>query len=199
MDGQTEAQQAQVVGSARLMAGMTRSTTAGDHRRKALPLTGRGSRILQETPRVVERINPELRDLLVRMAAGQERWPLYLFGTAGVGKTCATLWLMDQVPESYFCTPQKAIEWVLAGNRDWWGRIATGTLVIVDEIGLRSAVSDLEYSAVKQLADAREHRPAIWIGNHEPARIRDQYDDRIYSRICCGPWFELTGPDQRMG
>jgi DNA replication protein DnaC len=161
-------------------------------------MMGRGTVLKEDTPRLPEQIAPDLLALLRRLAVGELRWPLYLYGPTGRGKTCAALWLMDQVPGSLFCTAERLVQWVLEHARSSWELAGDSPLVMVDELGLRSRDSDLEYVAVKQMADLREHRPAIWICNHPPNSIRSTYDDRIYSRICSGTWYELTGADRRM-
>lgn len=167
-------------------------------RRLKIPRTGRFSRVMPHMPRAAERIRPELRHLLEALAAGKARWPLYLYGPPGRGKTCAALWLMDQVPGSLFTTPERCVQWLLRREEAIWEECRNYVLAVVDELGCRSRDSDLEYVALKRLADALDGLPTIWIANHPPERIGTIYDERIYSRICCGTWFHLEGPDQRM-
>lgn len=149
-------------------------------------------------PRIESRINPALRDLLVRLASGAADWPLFLYGATGRGKTCAALWLLDSVPMSLYRTVDGCIRDLLRRDEEVWASNRGYILAVVDELGLRSMENDLEYAAIKRMADCREHRPTIWISNHAPERISSIYDDRIYSRICSGTWFHLEGADQRM-
>jgi len=80
--------------------------------------------------------------------------------------------------------------WVWQASREY-------ALVVVDEVGTRLWDSDREYTAIKRMADLREHRPAVWISNLEPEAIAKTYDPRIYSRICCGTVVETTEADRR--
>ena len=76
-------------------------------------------------------------------------------------------------------------------------------LAILDELGTRNRVTDIEYSVVKRFADLREQqnaRAAIYISNLAPGEIGSNlYDGRIVSRLTCGTWFELKGNDRRRG
>jgi DNA replication protein DnaC len=99
-----------------------------------------------------------------------------------------------------YATTEDLVTWMLHpyDERSRWWFIRDADVAVIDELGTRSRDSDVEYSAVKGAADAREHKPTIWISNHPPQQMRELYDDRIFSRICCGTWYELTGPDRRM-
>ena len=77
----------------------------------------------------------------------------------------------------------------------------TSPLVVLDEVGARQKVGDLQYSTIKNFADVREldhGRVAIYISNLAPEAIGRVYDDRIASRMLCGRWFSLGGTDRRM-
>jgi DNA replication protein DnaC len=126
------------------------------------------------------------------------KWPLYLHGPAGTGKTCAVLAFADRVPYSTYWTAEETVEWILGHAESMWRNAGGAPLLIVDELGVRSTSGDLQYQAVKRLADLRaQGRATIWVSNHVPEAIKKLYDDRIYSRICCGTWFELAGNDRR--
>ena len=129
---------------------------------------------------------------------GELPWPLLLWGSTGSGKTCAALLMVDAVPSSVYMTLDDlaAVAFDEAAAAIWsLGR--ESLLVAVDELGARQQDFDREYRALKRMADLREHRSAVWISNHSPARLREIYDDRIYSRLCCGTVVEVTGPDRR--
>ena len=140
----------------------------------------------------------ELRGILRTLAKGEGRWPLYLYGQPGTGKTCSSLALVDRVlPIRLYATVETLVQWML--GKTWqWRELENARLLVIDELGQRTEATDIEYAAVKAAADAREHQPAIYISNHPPERMRDFYDSRVFSRICSGGWYELTGPDHRM-
>lgn len=148
-------------------------------------------------PRRIEEVPEEFRGLLRALAQGKERWPLYVWGPPGAGKSCGSLCLVDRVPPiRIYGAVEDYVSWVLA--KDWrWSAIEEARLVVVDELAQRSSPTPLEVEVLRRLADWREHRPSIWIGNHPPERIRDAYDDRLYSRVCSGTTYELVGDDRR--
>jgi hypothetical protein len=54
---------------------------------------------------------------------------------------------------------------------------------------------------VKNFADARAINArgvAVYVSNVAPNELASMYDDRICSRLLCGTWFELKGPDRRL-
>lgn len=149
-------------------------------------------------PRHESGIHVGLLNNLQKLAAGLLDWPLFLYGKTGCGKTCAALWLMDQVRSSVYVTMEQLIK--DAWTKDKWFPYCKpdhADLLIVDEIGARSFDSDREYVALKEVSDLREHCPAIYISNISAADIQKQYDDRIFSRLCCGTIVYLKGKDRR--
>lgn len=184
---------------------------------RALPMTGRGSPTDEDPhaglikrplpngsigPPVWQRIKPSLLDRLRNAAAGGERWPLYIYGDTGTGKTYAVIWLLNQVPTSAYLSNDtlreeayrpESLVWHIA--RDW-------TLVAVDEVGTVSEAEDKykwsrERDAVKRLADIRDGMPTIWLSNKPATDIAGLYGPRIHSRICSGTVLHLDGPDRR--
>jgi DNA replication protein DnaC len=148
-------------------------------------------------PREAALIAPALARHLRDLAAGRAEWPLYLWGGAGTGKTCAALWLLDQVPWSLYVDLERLADIAYDRHAALWEDAPTYHLAVVDEIGLRVLDSDREYLALKRMADLREMAPTIWISNLSPGQLRQTFDDRIYSRICSGSVVHLTGPDRR--
>jgi len=144
-------------------------------------------------------MQPDLRRKIKGLVTGMLPWPLFLYGLAGRGKTCAALTLADRVPGAVFKTVEDLVQLVLRGNEGYglWQALKESPLVVIDELGLRSQQGDLEYVAVKRVADLREFRPAVWISNQTPQALIQVYDERIYSRICCGTCVELKGKDRR--
>lgn len=80
---------------------------------------------------------------------------------------------------------------------DWFRRITEVDLAVLDELAIRTSAKDLDYTAVKRFADIRTGKPTIYITNVQPADLGKLYDDRIFSRVACGTWYECTGEDRR--
>jgi len=163
----------------------------------------------RDVPRVESEIPGGLLVRLRLLAASDRNdslnvfgWPLYLYGPTGIGKTCAALWLVDQVPTSAYLMTDKLVDEVYRQDSIVWQMAPEWLLLVVDEIGSRSKEEDgyswqREKAAVKRMADIREHLPTIWISNKPPEDVRKLYDDRIYSRLCSGTVIRMEGRDRR--
>jgi DNA replication protein DnaC len=153
----------------------------------------------------------------IKHCAAGGHWPLYLWGSTGIGKTCAaavaySLWrpsawwmslteLCDTLKgfnaQSFqlITTPTGKIELSLTG---FWERMRKMGLVVIDEIGTRDA-SPQRYDALLRLLETRQGQPLILTGNLNPrGEIPKVYDERVQSRIYAGVALEVTGPDRRL-
>lgn len=136
---------------------------------------------------------PGLRELLFGKAlAGKVKWPLFLHGGIGGGKTRASLCLVDAVENSQFwifsmfsnktrriSNGDKVTDTLKVfhddGRREsevktwneetWWDWVGSRPLVVLDEIGLRERANDSTYDAMKLLLDFRDGRPTILTSN----------------------------------
>ncbi len=136
------------------------------------------------------------------LTAGELCWPLYLWGDTGRGKTMAALCFVDVLGHCAWTDLDRLCEMLCRRETDWWEVFEEAECVIVDEIGGRDTVSSVDADAVKKIADLRERygdRVAIYISNHPPEKIKELYGTRIFSRLCCGTIYQVTGPDRRMG
>lgn len=78
-----------------------------------------------------------------------------------------------------------------------WDRLARPKLLVVDDLGVGQA-SESAYAILWRLADLRQKLPTIYTSNLTPEQLRDQYDERIASRVCCGVLIELVANDRRI-
>lgn len=157
-------------------------------------------RWLRNTPRDVSRVEPGLMQTFLRLARGEERWPLYLYGPTGRGKTLAGLCFTDRVRPSAYCTTWELSDMVFQRDAYIWRTTREVKLLVLDELGTRTNITDPHYEAVKRCLDDRElhaNRVAIYISNLAPPQLAALYDDRIASRACCGVPYEVQGPDLR--
>jgi DNA replication protein DnaC len=145
-----------------------------------------------------ELVRLELRAVFGNLGNGKSRWPLYLFGAVGVGKTCAVRAFADRVAQAYYWTIDRLMETVPTGPPWLWYRAAE--LAILDELGLprvSDAARNYDYDCLKRFLDWREHKPAIYVSNHTLQAIEQLYDKRIASRLGAGTVFELRDSDRR--
>lgn len=143
-------------------------------------------------------VDERLRNLLRALCQGKEKWPLFLHGPAGTGKSSAGLALCDYAPTATFLTLDDVCDRIMRGEHDLEEWLASKHLAVLDELGTRNKATDLPYTAAKKFCDARHGMPAIYISNLPPSQIAVLFDDRIASRVLCGTWFELSGADRRV-
>ena len=142
-------------------------------------------------------VAPALQKVLIELARAERRWPLYLHGAVGVGKTRAALAFCDKVVRPGYWAVDDVMNGICSGCPPW---SFAYSLTVLDELGLPRPGKgrEFDYSAVKEFCDWRECRPAIYICNHHPDAILELYDRRILSRLTSGTVFELQGPDRRL-
>jgi DNA replication protein DnaC len=166
--------------------------------------------------RNVGEIATSLRATLRELITGSSPWPLYLFGPAGVGKTCAALCLLDYSGGAYW-TQDSLMDRIISvgagritvvmsqyagsmvqSTEGFWRQQQREPLVVLDEIGCRDRVRDFAFNSVKTLIDVRENLPLIVVSNLDLAAIERLYDERIASRLGSGTVCELAGEDRRL-
>jgi len=139
-----------------------------------------------------------LCELFAKLAAGDAPWPLLIHGPVGSGKSFAALCFADLIPSARYSTLETLCNSIMAGDPMPWRD--AGELLVVDELGERSKVGDLHYTALKNTLDYREwhhRRVAIYVSNLSPADLCNLFDDRIASRLTAGSVFKLEAADRR--
>lgn len=152
----------------------------------------------------------ELLEQLRRVWLGVDPWPLFLWGEAGSGKTCAALVLADHCGGMYATADGLAEDARLAmmGQLQWSSGYARTTeeirkqifnaaLMILDEVGEGDSPSDHKRSVVKRVLDLRQGKPLVVISNRDLEHIEKVYGDPIASRIASGTSCHCDG-DMRM-
>jgi hypothetical protein len=157
----------------------------------------------------MNKVDPHLVQTFRELVTGKAAWPLFLFGDVGTGKSRAALCLCDCVRSSSYYTLDEICDAEM--GRDFeqkvriWRAIGTcptmvNALVVLDELGERQTVGDLQTTVLKKCLDLREQaadRVAIYISNVAPDALARLYGDRIASRLLCGTLARLSGADRR--
>lgn len=132
------------------------------------------------------------------------RWPVYLWGGPGTGKTCAAALLHACWPtESIFVRLDVLARQVGESRRnggrtdgetdageifEWWEsnfwrKVDRAGLVVVDEIGTKTT-GGLWQEVLGEILDRRSGRPLVATGNFGPEDlIAQQGDARVLSRL----------------
>lgn len=164
--------------------------------------------------RALEQVPPALWRLLLELCDGQHKWPLYLYGPPGAGKSCAALCLVDRVPGAkFFHMPalDEQVRDIKAGTaeyydvgrggkwtmKNWWAYIGRLPLLVLDDVGLPEVSSDTQAETLFMALEAREGRPLICTSNINEKDVQTAYNERVRSRMCSGEVYNLMGRDRR--
>lgn len=170
-----------------------------------------------ESERDFGQIPPVLLAAIRACASRASRWPLFIFGGVGVGKSMAVLALCDRVagPCIYrdfldVCGEHQdaklgRLRWhgthaeTLVSPAAFWQDWRRAELCAVDEIGARATVTDHQYETLKRAVDTRHGFALVLISNIDLDRLARVFDDRIASRCAAGTVVRVEGPDRRLG
>lgn len=171
---------------------------------RPLSIVKRDVRLLPELQRRWSAVEKPLVEALRPVVTGSAPWPVLLTGAPGAGKTCVGLALCDIARTALYLTVEELCDAVMGKGRldaaAFWAKIEEKDLIVLDELGCRSNVGDLEYTCVKRLLDIREtrhNRCLVAISNVDAKALVDLYDRRIHSRLTCGLVYEMQAGDRR--
>lgn len=202
-----------------LSASRVSTATSGTSlRARKLPLRKEPqAKFLPEKHREIAAVPENVKAAFRSLVSGKSPWPLFLWGEPGRGKTCAALALCDylrseqvqfttiadltaRVMDSWKSTEK--FEWKPFGpfrdRTEFYHGTSGSWLVVLDELGTRSNVTDTHYECVQRVLDMREGWPLILISNKDIAGIGQLYDARIASRCEAGTVVEMKGMDRRL-
>jgi len=144
---------------------------------------------------------------VVRQAIEQRRYPIYLHGPAGVGKSSLMRLVFDaaRASEGVWAIWRRADEALYdLATSSGIDRASQKTLLhkcghlFFDDLGTRQPSPQM-YSDLFDLLEARARRP-LWVtSNVSPEGLGHMgYDDRIYTRMLMGTVIEIQGDNQRV-
>lgn len=144
------------------------------------------------------------------------RWPIYLHGSIGVGKTClAALAHASSIHNGRFYPASEFLRLLMTirkegktvvgdssyevGERGFWNAwVDSPGLLCIDDIGIREP-SPAQREAIFELVDRRGVKPTVYTSNLGAAELSELLgDDRIVSRMLRGFVLRLDGPDRRL-
>jgi len=160
--------------------------------------------------REIHLVDPMFRVVIRQAMVGRKPWPLFVYGPAGGGKTCAALCIADAYHATYWTA--KAFvdryrqcvlgEAVTPGGYaytefEFWTHYVREPMVIIDDIG-RGRMTDFIRETINIALDKRHNMPLMLITNKTPAEIATMFDDPIASRMSEGTRYEHKSRDRRL-
>jgi hypothetical protein len=168
------------------------------------------------------RLERPLVNVITELAAGRSRWPLFVTGCAGSGKTNVLRVVCDYGSGLYgtlddwfdgllACVRGEARERSWSGELEvtpalYWRRLAEATLVAVDEVAHRGNVVAHHFGTpydhagfLKRLLDVREGLPLLVASNLPLEAAGAAYDERVASRLGAGSVYMMMSGDRRQG
>lgn len=166
-------------------------------------------------------VDPKLKRALVD-SINVKRWPIYIHGRQGSGKTCAVAvlyrsfkiqrgrpwWIIldEFVQQIITCRTSRnrqceiinpdTNESYFRSEIKWFDLIAKCPFLCIDDVGLKQP-SAAGYEIVFKLINARAGMPTIYTSNHDENELAKVYGMRIKSRMHAGTVIHCTGNDRR--
>lgn len=168
-----------------------------------------------------DKVHPEIIRVLTNhrltwdRATFNPRWPLYLWGKPGSGKTSvAGLIYQEATGRPMWINAGKGFRAVASASAEpqplWgygmiplrevehWLELEERSLVVLDDIALRDRVSEAQFEVMQEFLNRRQGKPTVITGNMSIEQIAKVYDDRVASRIAAGTLIEIDGDDKRL-
>ena len=149
------------------------------------------------------KVTPELRTKLTK-AFQFDRWPWYLHGPAGSGKSYAAACIYNSWDKGWpwWCEASKIIpEFVKrrieGGASAVQNSIRDCGLIVLDDVAIREC-TPAQAEAFLMFINLRGRKPFICTGNIHPTKLSTILDDRIASRLTSGVMIGVEGSDRRL-
>ena len=141
------------------------------------------------------------RDLL-SSACRSKRFPIFIYGDVGVGKTCLAACMYRESVNNPFWTRADQLLVDMSqyrGGAELRRQLKQYSSIFLDDLGTMEPTRPM-FNAFFDLLELRKADPRIIItSNHDPNRIAELFDDRVRSRIMAGTMIYLRGEDRRAG
>lgn len=136
-------------------------------------------------------------------AIAEPRFPIYIYGAAGVGKTGLAAVLYRIARRPLWRRGDSCLLDLSTGRHGGeYGaearKVADCTLLILDDLGLRKP-SEGMFHMLFDVLEIRKRKPTVITSNHSPDQLAEVYGDgRIYSRLQRATVFQAVGADRRI-
>jgi chromosomal replication initiation ATPase DnaA len=128
-----------------------------------------------------------------------KRWPLYLHGPTGTGKTTLAALIYegwDRVPMWY-----RADDYLIDfadrdGRAKMREKVAATPCLFLDDLGVRPPTPPM-MQALFDTLEIRARKPIVIVSNLNAQQLSNVYDERIVSRIVAGTTIAIVSDDRR--
>lgn len=147
----------------------------------------------------------------------RSRWPLYVFGQQGRGKSCLAalvhqvwssraVWfdVSDLLSQVKTCRRDGSVDVAGPDGRTFefseaglFDRLANAGLLVLDDLGCRTP-TDVDVEILTRGVNARAGKPLIVTSNLDAAELNKAFGARLASRLLAGVPLCLAGSDRRL-
>ncbi|MFM9963354.1 MAG: hypothetical protein ACKV2Q_19260 [Planctomycetaceae bacterium] len=147
----------------------------------------------------------------------RSRWPLYVFGHQGRGKSCLAalvhqvwpsraVWfdLSDLLSQVKTCRRDGSVDVAGPDGRIFefsevamFDRLCNAGLLVLDDLGCRTP-TDVDIEILTRAVNARDGKPLIVTANLDAGELNKAFGARLASRLLAGVPLCLAGSDRRL-
>lgn len=149
-----------------------------------------------------DRVNqPDRIQAAVKTVWQERRFPLYIHGPTGTGKSCLAALVFSMLHQMPMW--RRADEFLIdiaTKRNDGWPalkeKIRHSPCLFLDDLGLRPPTESM-FHALFDVMELRANRPLVICSNKTLSQLAALYDDRIISRLSAGTQLLIDGEDRR--
>lgn len=148
--------------------------------------------------RVAEAISEQTRKGVI-----SPRFPVYVYGPAGTGKSGIAAVLYRIATSAIWRRADSLLLDLSMGRNDGkyaqeMSKIESTHVLVMDDLGLRKP-SEGMFHMLFDILERRKAKMTVITSNHSPEQLRDVFEDgRIYSRLMAGTPLACEGKDRRV-
>lgn len=139
----------------------------------------------------------------VRKGVQCPRFPVYIYGPVGTGKSGIAAVLFRIASSAIWRRADSFLLDLSTGRNDGkyqqeMAKMQAAHVVVLDDLGTRKP-SEGMFHMLFDILERRKAKMTVITSNHSPEELRDVYEDgRIYSRLMAGTPIVCSGADRRL-
>lgn len=139
----------------------------------------------------------------VQRSVVSPRFPVYVYGPVGTGKTGIAAVLFRIASSALWRRADSFLLDLSMGRNDGsyrqeMAKVESSHVLVLDDLGTRKP-SEGMFHMLFDILERRKAKMTVITSNHSPEELRDVYEDgRIYSRLMAGTPLVCSGADRRV-